>query len=159
MSPILKIVIGALLLLLTTSACFSQERQPKDGVWLKSGVDAFNRITSSESVDVTSSDFRKSEALSSYIEGMLFVHRQNNFTASIVVVGLQKKRGERAPITPEARMALAFAPLLRVPDNLSRYQAIAIIDQYLRDNPAKWESPAGGIINDALKAAFEPSKD
>lgn len=159
MSRILGAFAGALLLLLVAAPCLAQEDRAKDGVWLKSGVDAFNRIAAVENVDTRSPDFRKSEELVSYIEGMLFVHRQNNMMASVVAVALQEKHGESSPVTPEARMALAFAPLLRIPDNLSRYQAVAILDKYLKDHPADWGDSAGVIITKALKAAFEPSQE
>jgi len=149
------IAITVLLLFAASMRCNAETDPEKNGAWLKVSIDTFNRVVASEYIDRTSSEFRDTEIFFAYVEGVLAVHRKNNLQASIFVTALQMKNGESSPVSPEQRIALAFAPLLRVPDEISRIQAVAIIEKYLKEHPQNWNLSAATIITTAFEDAFE----
>jgi len=153
----MKIVIGFLLCVFSLGS-MAQQQQVFDGNWIKSSIDAFDRVNVTR--NGTTEDAMDSIALISYVGGILAVHRQNNLMASIVVSGLteQKKASKSAAASAEIdkqmRVTFAFVPLLRIPDTLSSQQVVVILRKYLEANPEKWNTTASLLITSALEAAF-----
>ena len=113
-----------------------------DGYWLKQSVDAFNRIYVTK--NIRAGDFENSFLLIGYVAGILVVHRQNNMMASILVATAadnQTKDPKTLADDMKVKTALAFAPLLGIPDDLSPQQIVAVLQKYLDAHPGKWGIP------------------
>jgi hypothetical protein len=126
-----------------------------DGNWLKGSVDAFNRIYVTK--NGRDGDFEDSFLLIGYVAGIVAVHRQNNMMASILVgTAADNRTKDSKPLADDmkVRTALAFAPLLGIPDSLSPQQMVAVLQKYLDAHPGKWGDPASVLITDAFKEAF-----
>lgn len=153
----MKALFGLALWLLS-SACFAQQQPAIDGNWIKSSIDAFDRVNVTR--NGTSEDVSNSIMFISYVSGMLAVHRQNNLVASVFVAGLSKQKKQTrnaaasAEIDKQIRAVFAFTPLLSIPDTLTPQQIVAILRKYLDANPEKWSTNAPLLITNALEAAF-----
>jgi hypothetical protein len=148
----MKVCISLCLLLFTT--CAMAQVVKRDGVWLKNGIDAYDRTF----VLKNGSDQDVSDALIlvAYVSGMLEVHRQNNLNAGLIAMGANSGRVRKMSEADAAKVkiALFFAPLLKVPDDLSPPQVVAILRKYLSQNPAKWTEPAHELVTDAFVSEY-----
>jgi hypothetical protein len=126
----------------------------RDGTWLKDGLDATDRVWVSKTP--TEQEAISSIALTSYIYGMLAVHRQNNLKAVLLAGMVESKGGKSVSDVDNARLrtAFMFVPLLKIPDELSAQQVAAILRKFLADNPARWNESADTLITDAFESAF-----
>jgi hypothetical protein len=143
-------ILFSLALFLLSSLCFAQQQSAVNGNWIKSSIDAFDRVNVTR--NGTSDDALQSLNLIHFVSGMLAVHRQNNLTASTFAAVLGEKKTQSTAsaadqIDQQLRIAFAFTPLLTTPDTLSPQQIVAILRKYLDANPEKWGT-------DALQQAF-----
>jgi hypothetical protein len=126
-----------------------------DGNWLKQSVDGFNRIYVTK--NGRAGDIEDSFLLIGYVAGILAVHKQNNMMASILMgTAADNQTKDSKPLADDMRVktALAFAPLLGIPDDLTPQQMVAVLQRYLDAHLAKWGDPASVLITDAFKDAF-----
>jgi Rap1a immunity proteins len=128
-----------------------------NGVSLKSGLDAYDRIYVTK--NPSEGDSHERTMLIAYVYGMLAVHRENNLKAMILFtagndpkVGHTKQRSE----VDAARLntLLAFTPLLTLPDNVPTEQLVAILRKYLNEHPERWDQHGAILITAALVDAF-----
>lgn len=154
----MKLLIGFVLCIFS-GLCTAQEEQPKfDGNWIKKAIDACDRVYIKR--NASPDDITESIAFVAFVSGMLAVHHRNNLTASILVNSLtEKKKALRnsaasAEIDKQLRVALAFTPLLAVPDRLSQQQIVAVVRKYLDANPQEWSTNASLLITKAFQEAF-----
>ena len=74
---------------------------------------------------------------------MLAVHRLNNLLASLVIgasnqpSGKARREKQSANNAMHVRTALAFTPLLAIPDELTPQQIVAVLRKYLDAHPEK----------------------
>jgi hypothetical protein len=151
----MKIVL-VVLLGLCLQASYAQG-SPRDGNWLKNGLDAFDRTT----VTQTSRDGDGVEAavLIAYVYGMLAVHRQNNFTAGVLSAALMQPNSTLSDVNrAKLQIANVFVPLLTIPDELSPQQVAAVLRKHLAQNPSHWGRPAERLITDAFASEFGAKK-
>ena len=158
----MKILVGLVLFAISfaiSAVAVAEQPHTLDGLWIKKSIDSYERVTKNRVG--TEEDLQNSLSFMAYLDGFSAVHRQNNLMASLLVYSLteEKKKTKNpaalAAIDKQMRVAFAFTPLLRLPDNLSMEQSIVIIRKYLEDNPQKWNSEASLIITTALSEAFE----
>lgn len=130
---------------------------PRDGNWIKNGLDAYDRTfvtrNGSDADDVSS------VILVSYVSGMLAVHRSNNLSALVLAATLNPTIGKTISELNRSKIQTTFffAPLIKLPDDLSPQQIAAILRKLLQQNPARWSEPADKLITAAFATEF-PSK-
>ena len=148
----MKTLLAVLLVIGMSNAAAQTDR--RDGNWISTGLEAFDRTaitqtaTTQELVDVTS--------LIGFVSGILAVHRQNNSIALKSIAATSQNRRGTLSESEAVRLqtTLLFAPLLKLPDELSEQQIAAVLRKYLAQHPAKWGRPAEIIILDAFILAF-----
>ena len=148
----MKVCISLCLLLFTT--CATAQVVKRDGAWLKNGIDAYDRtfvLKNGSELDISDA-----QILVAYVSGMLEVHRQNYLNAGLIAMAANSARDGKMSDTDAAKVkvALFFAPLLKVPDDLSPQQVVAILRKYLSQNPAKWSEPAHKLVTDAFVSEY-----
>ncbi len=154
----MNILVGLVLFAISPVAV-AEQPHTHDGLWIKKSIDSYERVTKNRVG--TEEDLQNSLSFMAYLDGFSAVHRQNNLMASLLEYSLteEKKKTKNpaalAAIDKQMRVAFAFTPLLRLRDNLSMEQSIAIFRKYLEDNPQKWNLEAELIITTALSEAFE----
>ena len=153
----MKMLIGIVLCFLSTLS-WAQQGTAVDGNWIKKGIDAFDRVNVTR--NGTDEDTLDSRVLISYVSGMLAVHRLNNLLASLVIgasnqpSGKARREKQSANNAMHVRTALAFTPLLAIPDELTPQQIVAVLRKYLDAHPEKWGTNAPLLITEALEVAF-----
>ncbi|MHB1054153.1 MAG: Rap1a/Tai family immunity protein [Thiobacillus sp.] len=155
----MKIVFVTLLLFAFSSPAYSQLPVTSGGNWIKEGVDAFDRVHVTR--NGTIEDVQNSSMLLSFVFGMIAVHRQNNLLATLLISASSPSNsnkyaeGMSPETTARVKTALAFVPLIAIPDTLTSAQIVAVLRKYLDSNPEQWNKNAPHLITEALKASFE----
>lgn len=148
----------ALLLLALSTASWAQGSK-LDGMWLKLGLEAGERIKARQ--HVSDEDFAHSMEVIGFINGVVSAHVSNNLKASLIAAAISTARDSegRKSFTSEeeakVRTALVFSPLRRFPENVSRGQVLAVVSKYLAANPERWNQPAEMLVVAALAQAFK----
>jgi hypothetical protein len=136
----------------------SAQASSYNGVSLKKGLDAYDRIYVTR--NASDDDFRDGTMLIAYVSGMLAVHRANNLTAMLLFAGTNvstdgnAKQNMSEVNAVRLRTLLAFTPLLTLPDNVPPDQLVAILRKFLNEHPERWGQQAANLITDALAEAF-----
>jgi Rap1a immunity proteins len=128
-----------------------------NGVSLKRGLDAYDRIHVTKNASDT--DFQEMTLLIGYVSGMLAVHRENNIRAvALFVAGKEIKdlsKKQRSEVESDRLMRLlGFTPLLALPDNVPVEQLLAVLRKYLNEHPERWDQHGAILITAALADAF-----
>jgi hypothetical protein len=131
-----------------------------DGNWLHHGADAYNR--SRTATNPTRDDTMSVVALSSFLNGVMQVHRANNQTAALLLAaadGMSKSGSKDEVATGQCTVVITaiLTPLFLVPEEVTTGQGISIVDKYLERHPEKLHLPAAKIATEAFKEAFPPS--
>jgi hypothetical protein len=155
----MKIVFVTLLLFAFSGPVYSQSPVTPDGNWIKEGIDAFDRVHVTR--NGTTEDLEDSSMLVSFVYGMIAVHRQNNLLATLLIAASSPSNNNinAKDMSPETlarvKTALAFVPLMAIPDTLTPAQIVAVLRKYLDSNPEQWNKNATFLITEAMKASFE----
>lgn len=137
----------------------AQQTAILDGHWLRQGIDASRRI---DAGTAQSRDYSDETSVALYLVGLIEVHQVNNLTATIrIAASLKMSEDRHSPSKAcdfDRGTAFALVPLLRLPQQISGRQAVAIVGKYLDQNPGKWQMSANHLATEALKQAFEPNE-
>lgn len=127
---------------------------------LKLEIEACERIEAHQ--PGANDDLKECFSAQSYIAGVMAVQGENSLKALVLIdfathspnLGKKDSSTQRALDKQEIETASYFAPLIRVPDDVTLAQAMAIVQKYLLANPEKWNKNAAILIEEALAAAY-----
>ena len=131
-----------------------------DGVWLKDGIDAYNRIMGHPS---SRDDMVKGALMSGWLSGVIAAQQQSSsdsmlrmtLFASIYREAKQKKDEKNAEIARNAyTTAQLYVPKFDVPVGITMDQIAAVVLKYLTNHPEKWQYSAVSLTTEAMTDAF-----
>lgn len=150
--------IAALVLFAASASSWAQSAQ-YDGAWLKRGLDAAERVSARQ--NATADDIPEAMLAVGFFNGVVAAHNRNVLLASLIASTMgttresEKRKSLSAVEEAKVKTALAFAPLINLPKDVTNAQAYAIVNKYLAANPEKWNQNADTLIVDALSGAFK----
>jgi hypothetical protein len=148
-------LILAFLCCLATAA----DLPPQDGVWLKDGIDAYNRFMGQGGAQ---SDIMKGMGTAGWLGGVITAQRDrtSEFLLSMGVFAgtyrdLKQKNDKDAEIARNLyKNAQFYVPKFNVPVNVQIEQIMAVVLKYLTNHPEKWQYSAISLTKAALTDAF-----
>ena len=156
-------VLTALLLSLLFCMANADEQQIADGVWLKNGIDAYNRIVAKQA---TQDDIANGALISGWVSGVLSEQQERNSIFKMQVGFFEfgyrdaKNKGDKKKAEHFQSLyknAQIFSPRFIVPDSVTKQQIMAILYKYLSNHPEKWQYSAVSLTNGAMEEAFPAS--
>jgi len=131
-----------------------------DGVWLKDGIDAYDRLVGQRGTD---DDMTKGILMSGWLRGVIAAEQYSSSDLMFRMMlfanayrALKQKGDEKnAEIARNIyKDAQTYAPKFNVPAGVTMDQITAIILKYLTNHPEKWQYSAVMLTNEALAEAF-----